>query len=326
MLSDLDDDDPRCRYLYSLIVLENAQKAYSLYESSNVEDIKKKKPCLKEPEAGSELQVLTQGYFGIETLNRICLNVHPAALDSIVLQSTLNDDLTAEKLKIERPHQVEEYLIRRHRHTIEGEDEGITCSLCFPTFEGADKISQIKKFSRQGYVAHYRRLHLSAVNAITAFNEIGTSGRIYEAFVLYISCLTQSMMKDELSDSDEEDRTTLFTGVADAFEAPAFKSRRKYSDMHAETKGKGKGKSRKIAKEKEKEKEMPTASLANVLVLEQNMPDNFMEGDEGNEGHQLEEDPNEIMVVENEAGDDPLEPLGGTPDGAPKQQRQRRSK
>ena len=96
-----------------------------------------------------------------------------------------------ESMRLKEPHHVEEHLVTRHLGSIVGDAEDITCPLCIPQFTGVGKIARIIKYGQESYIEHYRSDHQSSVCAITAFNEYGTSGRIYEAFVLYIACLTE---------------------------------------------------------------------------------------------------------------------------------------
>ena len=225
-LGDILDEDNIAVWFNSLILEENVRIAYGCYESSPENDLKVSQPCLAEPEVNSELHLLTRNLYGLETLSRTTLNVHPGRLPRSLLLSTLDEELTPGVVTIDESYQLEESIIHNHVETIAGEAAGITCPVCIPPLLAGRKIGQIPKWTRLNYVRHYRQHHLSSICALTAFVETGTSQRLFEGFVLYISCLSNAICNDELKEM-KLPPPTRYTGILDQFHTTATEKRRK---------------------------------------------------------------------------------------------------
>ena len=231
--SELDETDNLSIYLNSLVIEQNCIQAYKCYESGNESDLKKMAPCLKEPQPGSELHIVSKNYYGIETVSRISLNVHPSRLPYAILMSTLSDSLQPDMIEIEEDYHFEVAVIARNIGTLFGKESKINCALCLPHFVGRKKIGTITKYSRADYVQHFQSEHLSAVCAMSAHNEYCTQQRVYESFILYIVAIGE-MIRTNDEEEPSHPFVSTYTGISDHFDSEELRNQRR-----VDRKGKG---------------------------------------------------------------------------------------
>jgi hypothetical protein len=152
-------------------------------------------------------------------------------------------------IEIEEDFHFEVGVIKRNTGTLFGTDNEIACPLCLPHFTGRKKIGTITKYSRHEYVLHYQAEHVSAICAVSAYNEYSTHQRIYEAFVLYIVALGE-LIRSKDEEEPVHPFVTAYTGIADHFESEGLRNIRR-----AERKGKGIGKRKSTTRRSQTEEE-----------------------------------------------------------------------
>ena len=202
------------KFAYALISKENVQQVTMLYsESPDCWDIQHN-PVLQKPPAGSELAEVTKKLYGIETLPRVTLTVHPNALKEAGFLSTLDSNLNYKKGQISDPAYIEKTTLLIHQKAlfdVKNQDGSpmqlglyaFSCPLCMPQMSNNLKVNYLPTFTRSSYLEHYADFHAGSSVLIGSWIETGLNIRIYEAFVLYLACLTmQTFVSRDMNGTD----------------------------------------------------------------------------------------------------------------------------
>ena len=202
------------KFVYALISKENVRHVTMLYsESPDCWDIQHN-PIIMKPPAGSELAEVTKKLYGIETIPRVTLTVHPNALKEACFLSTLDNNLTYKKGQISDPAYIEKTTLLIHQKAlfdVKNQDGSpmqmglyaFSCPLCMPQMSSNLKVNYLPTFTRSSYLEHYSDFHAGSSVLIGSWIETGLNIRIYEAFVLYLACLTmQTFVSREMKGTD----------------------------------------------------------------------------------------------------------------------------
>jgi len=223
---------PKIKYIYSCIKHENVETVSRMYAKQPSYWQSDCHPLIHEPLEGTELSLLSQNFYGSETLPRICLIVHPQVFESYPLASTLSDNLEMVEVQLQpvcrRDIWMEDGLLEAQEESIfydeltideirEDGPKNLACPSCIPNISANEKQIMVQRYSRTEYIRHYAACHVPDVVFTGVHTPTNINQRILESYALYVMCKTAEYSRKRKDRKPKEADLRKVSHLAKAF-------------------------------------------------------------------------------------------------------------
>jgi hypothetical protein len=146
-------------------------------------------PYLAEAQVGTELGLMTQSLYGLETVNRVGLTCHPCAAAEIYLFTAMDHSTWQVPVyqNVRENHSVDDIITELHKDWWRNGHGKIVCGLCI--FDRASTGYRLHLLTRSEYIEHHREVHYVAIVTVGTFSATGHHIRTYIAHHLYVLAL-----------------------------------------------------------------------------------------------------------------------------------------
>ena len=159
-------------------------------------------PYLGEAKEGTEMDLMTQTLYGLETVNRVGLTSHPCASVNIFLFTAMNHktwSVPVYRMEQDKPYLLDELVKDLHKDWWRGGHGRVVCGLCILDRDAAG--SKLCLLTRCEYIIHHRAVHYNAIVTVGTFSATGHHVRTYIAHTLYLLAMAGKSLAPVEDDS-----------------------------------------------------------------------------------------------------------------------------